>query len=98
LSLPPALEAGKVGLERKPRKGKLGRSKTWAELETQSLKFSKVQASALFGGKNSITMTEDHVSSLFCCYSVCSMTIKLNSISQSDQLSWKTSMSHSIEI
>ena len=57
-------------------KQNLGRNTTW--------KFSKVEARAPFGWQTSINMTEDHVSSLFCCYLVCSITIKLNSISQSD--------------
>ncbi len=43
-----------------------------------------------FFGQTSITMTEDHVSSLFYCYSVCLITINLNSIAQSDQSSLKT--------
>ncbi len=69
--------------------GKLGRSRIWKT----TWKFSKVEARALFGWQTSINMAEDHVSSLFCFHSVCLTTlttIKLNSISQSDQSSWKT--------
>jgi hypothetical protein len=85
-------QASRPGKKTPKRPGKLGRSKTWAKLESwnTNLKFSKVQARALFGGQTCITMTEDHVSSLFYCYSVCLITIKLNYISQSDQSSWMT--------
>ncbi len=83
---------GKKALE---RQGKLGQSKTWAKLERQVWNFPRLKLVCSFDWQTSITMTEDHVSSLFCCYSVCLVTIKLNSISQSDQSSceslyWKS--------
>ncbi len=90
---PPASTGGRqVGLERKPwsAQGKLGQSKMGRTWNT-TWNFSKVEARAPVGWQleTSINRTEDHVSSLFCCYSVCSITIKLNSISQSDQSSWR---------
>ncbi len=85
---PASTGARQVGLERNARA-------SWAEAKLrQNLKLNL----EIFQGLNlcslwlttSIKMTEDHVSSLFCCYSVYLITIKLNSISQSDQSSWKT--------
>ncbi len=89
---PPASTGGRqVGLERKPEApGQVGPKQNLGQIWNTSLKFSKVEARVLFGWQTSITMTEDHVSSLFCCCLFCFITIKLNSISQSDQSSWKT--------
>jgi hypothetical protein len=87
---PPASPGGRqVGLERNPRSARA----SWAEAKLGPKHKSEIlqgsSSRALLSWQTSITMTEDHVSSLFCCYAVCLMTIKLNSISQSDQSSSK---------
>ncbi len=80
-----------VGLERNPRSARA----SWAEAKLGPKHKSEIlqgsSSHALLSWQTSITMpvTEDHVSSLFCCYAVCLITIKLNSISQSDQSSSK---------
>jgi hypothetical protein len=79
---PPASMRGRqVGLKRLAS----GPGKTWAETQGSSL-----SSRALFGWQTSITMPEDLLRLLFCCYLACLITIKLNSISQSHQSSWKT--------
>ena len=91
---PPASMGGRqVGLERKPEapwqlgpKQNLGRN--------TNLKFSKVQVlvRSLVGKPQSLWLKIMWVPCLLLitCYSVYLITIKLNSISQSDQSSWKT--------
>ncbi len=87
---PPASTGGRqVGLERKPRSARA----SWVKAKLgpkDNLEIFQGWSTALIGWQTSINMTEDHVSSLLCCYSVYFTTIEHNSISQSDQSSWKT--------
>jgi hypothetical protein len=87
---PACTEGRQVGLERNPRSTQA----SWAEAKFGLKHMSEIlqgsSSSALFAWQTSIIMTKDHVCSWFCCYSVCLIALKLNSISQSDQSSWKT--------
>ncbi len=72
-----------MGLERKARSAQA----SWAETK---LGLNLKHNLEIFQGRSSCaltstTMTEDHVNSLFCCYSVCLITIKLNSHNDSEE-------------